>query len=212
MSEVIIRLKNKQILHGILNIPNNAHGIVIFVHGSGSGRFSPRNQFVANHFVKSGIATLLLDLLTKEEEIIDDQTRELRFNISFLAKRVVEVTEWVKENPETKNFKIGYFGASTGAAAALVAAHTEQDISAIVSRGGRPDLAKEVLPFIKAPSLFIVGGYDYEVIELNQFAFNLLKCVKKMEIVPKATHLFEEEGALEEVVTSSCEWFRKFLI
>lgn len=197
-------------LEGQLTLPLKAVGIVIFAHGSGSGRFSPRNQAVAKSLNKRGIGTLLCDLLTEKEAIEDEQTAALRFDIPMLADRVVKVTDWTMSRPETKNLSIGYFGASTGAAAALIAA-AQRDlfIKAVVSRGGRPDLAEEYLPRVKAPTLLIVGGNDEVVIELNKAAFSLLKCTKDIQIVPGATHLFEERGALEEVSRLAGDWFLK---
>ena len=190
-------------LKGILNLPKNAKSVVIFAHGSGSSRFSPRNNFVARILQKAGLGTLLFDLLTEEE----DSVYKTRFNIGLLAERLVAATKWFME--EHKTFKIGYFGASTGAAAALQAA-AEIRINAIVSRGGRPDLAKN-LDKVKAPTLLIVGGYDDVVIELNKKAHEKIKAKKKLVIVPEATHLFEEPGKLEEVSRLAKEWFVKYL-
>ena len=190
-------------LKGILDLPKNAKSVVIFAHGSGSGRFSPRNNFVARILQKAGLGTLLFDLLTEEE----DSVYKTRFNIGLLAERLVAATKWFME--EHKTFKIGYFGASTGAAAALQAA-AEIRINAIVSRGGRPDLAKN-LDKVKAPTLLIVGGYDDVVIELNKKAHEKIKAKKKLVIVPEATHLFEEPGKLEEVSRLAKEWFVKYL-
>ena len=190
-------------LKGILDLPKNAKSVVIFAHGSGSSRFSPRNNFVARILQKAGLGTLLFDLLTEEE----DSVYKTRFNIGLLAERLVAATKWFME--EHKTFKIGYFGASTGAAAALQAA-AEIRINAIVSRGGRPDLAKN-LDKVKAPTLLIVGGYDDVVIELNKKAHEKIKAKKKLVIVPEATHLFEEPGKLEEVSRLAKEWFVKYL-
>lgn len=202
---------HQALLEGNLYIPKQAKGIVLFAHGSGSSRFSPRNQLVAKFLQKNQFATLLIDLLTPEEEQIDEITRELRFDIDLLAERLMIITPWLKENPDTKHLSIGYFGASTGAAAALIAAaQKKQDIFAIVSRGGRPDLAGKFLPQVNAPTLLIVGGNDFEVIELNEEAYSLLNCKKKLEIVPGATHLFEEPGTLEEVAHLAYEWFSQF--
>ena len=190
-------------VEGILSLSKNSKGIVIFAHGSGSSRLSPRNNYVARVLQKSGLGTLLFDLLTEKE----DEVYETRFNIKLLAERLVAATKWfVKEH---KNIKIGYFGASTGAAAALEAA-VEMDVDAVVSRGGRPDMAKG-LERVKAPTLLIVGGYDDVVIELNRKAYKELKAEKKLEIVPEATHLFEEPGKLEEVARLAKEWFVKYL-
>lgn len=195
-------------LHGDLTIPKNAEGIVLFAHGSGSSRHSPRNKYVAQILQKTGLATLLIDLLTEEEEKVDDCTAHLRFDIGLLAKRLVDATNWITKNPDTKNLSIGYFGASTGAAAALAAAVDCPDIiKSIVSRGGRPDLAGPLLPRVRAPTLLIVGGNDSPVIEMNEEALNLLRIEKKMVIVPSATHLFEEPGTLEEVARLASDWF-----
>lgn len=209
--EISISLPDGKTIQGILTIPSNAKLIVIFAHGSGSGRFSKRNQFVAHHLVEKGMATLLLDLLTREEEIVDEITRELRFNISFLAQRLIDVTNWLSLYPETQSLKMAYFGASTGAAAALLAAsQLGEKIVALVSRGGRPDLATPVLAIVYTPTLLIVGGDDLDVIGLNQQAFDLLPGPKKLEIVPHATHLFEEPGTLEKVVWLAISWFQAY--
>jgi putative phosphoribosyl transferase len=207
MSEVQLQA-GRAVLSGNLNIPENANALVLFAHGSGSSRHSPRNQFVARTLNDVGLATLLFDLLTQEEEAIDTQTRELRFNIHFLAERLVHATKWAKQQEETRDLRIGYFGSSTGGAAALVAAvDIPQDIGAVVSRGGRPDLAGEALPKVKAPTLLIVGGNDDVVIELNEQARDRMRCEVKLEIVPGATHLFEEAGALEQVAKLANDWF-----
>lgn len=199
-------------LEGNLTIPQGAKGIVLFAHGSGSSRHSPRNRYVASVLQAAGLATLLIDLLTAEEEIIDMRTRHLRFDIDLLAKRLVGATDWLQQNPSTENLRIGYFGASTGAAAALVAAAERPEVvSAIVSRGGRPDLAGAALPRVKAPTLLIVGGYDYPVIEMNQSALAQLRTEKQLVIVPRATHLFEEPGALEQVARLATQWFERYL-
>ena len=208
------------ILEGNLTIPNttiDAKGTVIFAHGSGSSRHSPRNQYVAQVLNNAGIATLLIDLLTKEEEKIDDITREHRFNIRLLARRLLISTDWLSQYPKLQNLSIGYFGASTGAAAALVAASERTNaISAIVSRGGRPDLAgQEVLNHIQSPTLLIVGENDKQVIQLNKQAFvqlSKLEKKKKLVIVPGATHLFEEAGTLEEVARLASGWFECFFL
>jgi len=203
----------KVILEGDLSVPKDAAGIVVFAHGTGSSRFSPRNRYVAEVLQKAGLATLLMDLLTKEEEAEDMLTAQLRFDIGMLAKRVVDATEWLKRNTETKKLSIGYFGASTGAAAALIAAAQKPDhIQAVVSRGGRPDLAIPYLPKVKAPTLLIVGGDDDAVIGMNKEAMEHLNSIKKLEIVPGATHLFEEPGKLEEVARLAKEWFKKYLV
>lgn len=188
-------------LEGNLNIPEGARGIVIFVHGSGSSRHSPRNQYVADELRRAGLGTLLFDLLTIEEERIDMMTRHLRFDIELLSKRLIDVTGWVLNRPETRGLNIGYFGASTGAAAALIAAKEYATaVKAVVSRGGRPDLAESALIHVKAPTLLIVGGKDIQVIDLNKWALERIVALdKELKIVPGATHLFEEPGALEEV-------------
>jgi pimeloyl-ACP methyl ester carboxylesterase len=193
---------------GILSIPDGASGIVVFAHGSGSGRFSPRNNFVAAELQRGGIATLLIDLLTPEEEL----DRSNVFDIHLLAARLVDTTHWVRNEPRTAHLAIGYFGASTGAAAALVAAaEPNADIAAVVSRGGRPDLAGDALEHVRAPTLLIVGALDGPVISLNERAFERLKGEKEMEIVPGAGHVFEEPGTLEVVARLAREWFRRYL-
>jgi putative phosphoribosyl transferase len=211
--------EQQNIIEGDLTIPNStidAKGIVIFAHGSGSSRHSPRNQYVAQVLNNAGIATLLIDLLTKEEEKIDDITREHRFNISLLARRLLVSTDWVVQYPRIRNLNIGYFGASTGAAAALVAASERPNvISAVVSRGGRPDLAgQQVLNRIQAPTLLIVGENDKQVIHLNENALKQLSSLekKKIVIIPGATHLFEEPGTLEEVARRASGWFECFFL
>lgn len=199
-------------LNGNLVLPKDAKGIILFAYGAGSSRFSPRERYVAGEFNKDGFATLLMDLLTQEEEEIDNQTREFRFDIPLLAERLVGATEWLKKNPSTKKLPIGLFGASTGAAACLIAAAKLPDYAkAVISRGGRPDLAMEHLTKVKAPTLLIVGGEDTEVIELNKIALKELKCEKKLEIIPGATHLFEESGKLEKVAQLAAKWFLKHL-
>lgn len=193
---------------GTLTIPQDAASIVIFAHGSGSSRHSPRNQYVAKVLQDENMATLLMDLFTQEEESEDLSTRELRFNIPFLAERLLRVTEWIEEHEETHSHELAYFGASTGAAAALIAAAEKGDaIKSVVSRGGRPDLAGSSLSKVKAPTLLIVGGDDFGVIELNEQAFDLLECEKRLEVVPGATHLFEEAGTLEEAGRLAKLWF-----
>ncbi len=195
-------------LEGMLAIPDGAKGLVIFVHGAGSSRLSPRNNFVAEELQKVGLGTLLFDLLTEEE----DEIYENRFDIPLLADRLNAVTEWIKKQKEVKNLNIGYFGASTGAAAAIIgAADIGPDIKAVVSRGGRPDLAGDSLPKIQSPTLLIVGGDDDEVIGLNQEAYDMMNCKKELKIVPGATHLFEEPGTLEEAAGLAAEWFKKYL-
>jgi putative phosphoribosyl transferase len=194
-----------------LHVPENARGLVLFAHGSGSGRHSPRNQLVAKFLNDHEIATLLMDLLTSEEEEADIETRALRFDIPFLAQRLLEATKWASQHSPISNLPFGYFGASTGAAAALVAsAETEQKIKAVVSRGGRPDLAGQVLPRIQCPTLLIVGEKDFGVLELNREAYALLSCEKKLEIIPNATHLFEELGTLEDAAQRACHWFERY--
>ena len=199
-------------VEGTLTKPPGAKGVVLFAHGSGSSRFSPRNQYVAKEFNKAKIATLLFDLLTQEEEEIDVVTAEYRFNITLLADRLVGVTEWLRNDLLTKTLAFGYFGASTGAAAALIAATKRpNDIVAVVSRGGRPDLAGEYLPSVVAPTLLLVGGLDTEVIELNRLAMNKMINEKKLVIIPGATHLFDEPGTLEQVSKISADWFLRYL-
>ncbi len=219
-SGVRIKINQKDVIEGDLILPTSgttAKGIVIFAHGSGSSRHSPRNKYVAHVLNDVGLATLVVDLLTLEEGAVDNLTKEHRFNIALLANRLISCTDWTLQNPELKNLKIGYFGASTGAAAALVAAAARPNvISVIVSRGGRPDLAgKEVLDQIEAPTLLIVGGNDKTVIELNQDALKMLTRIekkKKLILIPNATHLFEEEGALEEVARRASGWFECFFL
>ena len=202
----------KAVINGNLTVPYGAKGIVLFAHGSGSSRFSTRNTHVAREINQAGIATLLIDLLTKEEEAVDEFTGEFRFNIDLLAQRLIHATEWVKKNPDTKSLAVGYFGASTGAAAALIAAaKLPEQVKAVVSRGGRPDLAGEHLPNVKAPTLLIVGGDDTEVLELNKQASQQMRSDRKIVVVPGATHLFEEPGKLEEVARLAISWFSKHL-
>lgn len=205
---------------GDLIIPAKAKGAVIFAHGSGSSRFSPRNKFVAAELNKAGIATLLIDLLTRDEEAEDALTAKLRFNIELLTERLISATHWLEQYKTTEKFNasatlsidIGYFGASTGAAGALVAASKLTGIiKAVVSRGGRPDLAGLALPFVKAPTLLIVGEEDPVVIDLNESALKELNTEKKLVVIPKATHLFEEPGALEKVAGLAAGWFLKYL-
>lgn len=209
--EVLIECPpEKTRLKGFLSVPEGAEKIVVFAHGSGSGRHSPRNQYVASVLNQRKIGTLLLDLLTPEEDLIDESTREFRFNIPLLAKRLIGTTAWIQKLFSINPLKIGFFGASTGSAAALIAAESLRDsIFAIVSRGGRPDLALDHLPQIKAPTLLIVGGNDFGVIELNETAFEAMKCIKRLEIIPGATHLFEEAGALEKVAEIAASWFEE---
>jgi putative phosphoribosyl transferase len=198
----------RAVLSGNLNIPEGAAALVLFAHGSGSSRHSPRNQFVARTLNDAGLATLLFDLLTQHEEAIDMRTGEHRFNIGLLAERLVDATSWAKQQKQTRDLRIGYFGSSTGGGAALVAAvEMPKDVGAIVSRGGRPDLAGDALPKVQAPTLLIVGGNDDIVIELNEMARDRMRCEVKLEIVPGATHLFEEPGALEKVAKLASDWF-----
>jgi pimeloyl-ACP methyl ester carboxylesterase len=194
-------------LDGALGIPAGAAGVVLFAHGSGSSRLSPRNTYVAGALRRARIATLLFDLLT-EREAAD---RANVFDIDFLAQRLRDATEWVRQHPPSRQLQIGYFGASTGAAAALVAASTDAAVSAVVSRGGRPDLAAPALPKVTAPTLLIVGGEDRAVIGMNESAFAQLRCVKELRIVPGASHLFEEPGTLEEVTRLATDWFSRYL-
>ncbi|HEY7065311.1 MAG TPA: dienelactone hydrolase family protein [Chloroflexota bacterium] len=199
-------------LEGNLNVPDGSRGIVLFAHGSGSSRHSPRNRYVAAVLQEAGLATLLVDLLTPEEEAVDVRTAHLRFDIGLLAERLVGATEWLGRQPETQNLRVGYFGASTGGGAALVAAARHPDrVDAVVSRGGRPDLAGPALPQVRAPTLLIVGGHDYPVIDMNRAALAQLRVEKRLEIVPGATHLFEEPGALEAVARLAREWFVEHL-
>jgi len=200
-------------LDGDLDIPEGARGIVLFAHGSGSSRHSPRNRYVARVLRDAGLATLLMDLLTQEEEVVDMRTGAVRFDIGLLAERVVGATDWVAEAQETADLPIGYFGASTGAAAALVAAAARPErVGAVVSRGGRPDLAGPALSRVRAPTLLIVGGLDGPVIELNRQALAQLGAAEKqLVIIPGATHLFEEPGALEEVARLAADWMIQHL-
>lgn len=207
MNEVHIAA-GRATLEGNLTIPDGAAALVLFAHGSGSSRHSSRNQFVARQLNDARLATLLFDLLTPEEEAIDLRTREHRFNIGLLAERLVHATRWAQQQEQTRDLRIGYFGSSTGGAAALVAAaEISQDIRAVISRGGRPDLAGEALPKVRTPTLLIVGGNDDTVIELNEQARDRMRCDVKLEIVPGATHLFEEPRALEKVAQLASDWF-----
>jgi putative phosphoribosyl transferase len=200
-------------LEGELRLPQGARGVVLFAHGSGSSRHSPRNRYVATLLNEAKLATLLLDLLTPAEEAIDARTAQLRFDIGLLAERLIGATDWLTEQPATRALRIGYFGASTGAAAALVAAAERPGIvGAVVSRGGRPDLAGPALAHVRAPTLLIVGGDDPQVIELNRQALAALPCVKQLVIIPGATHLFEEPGALEQVARLARQWFERCLV
>jgi putative phosphoribosyl transferase len=211
MTEVQIPA-GRAVLSGSLTIPENAVALVLFAHGSGSSRHSPRNQFVARTLNRADLGTLLFDLLTPEEETLDIYTREHRFNIVLLAERLVQATNWAKQQDQTRDLRIGYFGSSTGGAAALVAAaELSQDVAAVVSRGGRPDLAGDALPKVQAPTLLIVGGNDDIVIDLNEMARDRMRCEVKLEIIPGATHLFEEPGALEQVAKLASDWFAKHI-
>ena len=197
-------------LNGDLSIPVGAQSVVLFAHGSGSSRHSPRNQFVARTIREAGVGTLLFDLLTKAEEAVDVHTAHLRFDIGLLAERLIDATYWVKGEFDYLN--VGYFGSSTGGGAALVAAAELGDsVGAVVSRGGRPDLAGDALPNVKAPTLLIVGGLDYPVIEMNKSALARMRCEKELKIVPGATHLFQEPGTLQEVARLAADWFQRHL-
>jgi putative phosphoribosyl transferase len=195
-------------LEGDLQVPDHATGVVLFAHGSGSGRHSARNRFVAGELQAAGLATLLLDLLTPAEEAVDQHTAHLRFDIPLLAERLVAATRWLGDEPVTRALPVGYFGASTGGGAALVAAAAEPErVGAVVSRGGRPDLAGDALSRVRAPTLLIVGGRDYTVLEFNRAAMARMRTEVRLEIVPGATHLFEEPGALEIVAHLARDWF-----
>ncbi len=195
-------------LEGDLTLPADALGLVAFAHGSGSSRFSSRNRYVAEVLQEGRLGTLLFDLLTADENTIDEMTRELRFDIPLLARRLVGAVDWLGDQPETRELRLGLFGASTGAAAALIAAAERPEaVAAVVSRGGRPDLAMEHLPRVRAPTLLIVGGLDVPVIDMNRQAAAALTCEQELEIVPGATHLFEEPGKLEAVAALARDWF-----
>jgi putative phosphoribosyl transferase len=199
-------------LEGNLNVPEGARGVVLFAHGSGSGRHSPRNRYVARELRRAGLGTLLIDLLTPDEEEIDLRTRHLRFDIGMLAQRLVGATDWLKGEPDTRTLRVSYFGASTGAGAALVAAaERPEEVGAVVSRGGRPDLAGDALGCVRAPTLLIVGENDVPVIRMNREAMEQMHVEKELEIVPGASHLFEEPGALEEVAQLAADWFIRHL-
>ncbi len=199
-------------LNGDLSVPPNAVGVVLFAHGSGSSRHSPRNRYVAGVLRQAALATLLLDLLTTREERVDVETAALRFDIGLLARRLVGASEWLAREPATRALSLGYFGASTGGGAALVAAAQRPDaVRAVVSRGGRPDLAGEALAGVRAPTLLIVGGRDLPVIDMNRSAMARMTAVTRLEIVPGATHLFEEPGALEQVAALARDWFLRHL-
>ena len=210
-SDVIVQAEKAQ-LEGNLALPEGANAIVLFAHGSGSSRHSPRNRSVATALNEAGLATLLFDLLTPDEERIDQQTRAFRFDIDLLANRLTGAIDWVDSQAPLRDLRIGLFGASTGAAAALIAAaHRPEAVGAVVSRGGRPDLAGEALARVRSPTLLIVGGQDSTVISLNRTAGERLMAQNQLAIVPGATHLFEESGALEEVTRLACGWFKQHL-
>jgi len=205
--ELLVRL-GPTTLQGIVDIPEDAVGIVVFAHGSGSSRWSPRNQSVARSLQRGRLGTMLMDLLTEDE----DQRYSRRFDIPFLAERLGRITEWLRERIAGTSLRIGYFGASTGAAAALRAATGQGgSVAAIVSRGGRPDLADDILPEVEAPTLFIVGGNDEPVLSLNAAAYQRLRCPRELSVIPGATHLFEEPGALDDVARRAADWFRRYL-
>ena len=200
-------------LEGNLSVPEGAGGVVLFAHGSGSSRHSPRNRYVARLLNEAKLATLLIDLLTSDEEAIDLRTAHLRFDIGFLAERLLGATDWLTLHPDARDLGVGYFGASTGAGAALLAAaERPRVVRAVVSRGGRPDLAEPALAYVRAPTLLIVGENDVPVIELNRTALAQLRCEKQLVIVPGATHLFEEPGAMDEVARLAREWFERHLM
>jgi putative phosphoribosyl transferase len=213
MSETVVRLPVGTVeLAGDLAVPAGARGVVLFAHGSGSGRHSPRNRLVAAALQQAGLATLLLDLLTAEEEAVDRDRAELRFDIALLAGRLEAAMDWLADDPRTAPLPVGLFGASTGAAAALVAAGDRpQRVAAVVSRGGRPDLAGPSLGLVRAPTLLLVGGNDRIVLELNRSAAGELRAEHRLEVVPGASHLFEEPGALERVAALAGDWFRRWL-
>ena len=213
VEHTLVKVKVDSVLaEGILSVPNEARGVVLFAHGSGSTHRSPRNRAVADLLNEGGLATLLIDLLTEDEQQVDLQTAHLRFDIPFLAGRLTEIAGWLRDHPELRKLPLGLFGASTGAAAALMtAAERPNDVRAVVSRGGRPDLALDALPRVQAPTLLIVGGADTAVIELNRRAMARMHCVHEMQIIPGATHLFEEKGALDQVAALATDWFLRFL-
>jgi putative phosphoribosyl transferase len=213
VNEVTVDVGESIAAGAFLTVPEKATGLVIFAHGSGSSRHSPRNRFVADELVAGGIATLLLDLLTPQEEYVDMTTAHLRFDIGLLARRLTGATSWALGHPRLRALRLGYFGASTGAAAALVAAAALPDeIAAVVSRGGRPDLAGESLSEVRAPTLLIVGGDDRVVLDLNRQASAMMRAERELAVIPGATHLFEEPGALEEVARLSRDWFLHYLM
>jgi pimeloyl-ACP methyl ester carboxylesterase len=206
-------LSGEAVLEGELNVPVGAQGVVLFAHGSGSSQHSPRNQYVAQIIREANVGTLLFDLLTREEEEVDKGTRHLRFDINLLARRLVDVTNWIKREADLWHLRVGYFGSSTGGGAALVAAaELGEAVSAVVSRGGRPDLAgSNALQRVNAPTLLIIGGFDEPVIKMNEEAYAWLRCEKELKIVPNASHLFEEPGKLEEVAQLAAAWFGRYL-
>lgn len=212
--EPLGEIKDRIFLRGELHIPQSSEGIIVFAHGSGSSRNSPRNQSVSEKLNDDRLATLRLDLLTAEEERVDNKTRQFRFDIGLLSGRLISAIDWIGNNPATKNLIVGLFGASTGAAAALVAAAKRPDIGAIVSRGGRPDLAgKDILKLVQVPTLLLVGDNDPEVLELNESALKDINAEKKkLTIIPGATHLFEEPGKLEQVARIASGWFRCYFL
>jgi pimeloyl-ACP methyl ester carboxylesterase len=213
MQETVFIPTGAVALQGDLTIPERATGIVLFAHGSGSSRHSPRNLFVAGVLQQSGLATLLTDLLTEGEEEAERLTRHLRFDIDLLTARLCDAIDWLTEHPSTRLLPLGLFGASTGAAAALLAAAQRPErVGAVVSRGGRPDLAGAALARVQAPTLLIVGARDEIVIELNEEALQQLRCDKELHLIPGATHLFEEPGALEEVAQLANDWFARYLV
>jgi putative phosphoribosyl transferase len=205
-TDVVVELENAR-LDALLSVPADARAVVLFAHGSGSGRASPRNAMVAHVLENAGLATLLVDLLTTDEQAQDARTGLLRFDIDLLADRVLGTSQWLHARPVSSALALGYFGASTGAAAALHAASENHDVFAVVSRGGRPDLARDCLKAVRAPSLLIVGGDDVPILPLNDEACRLLGASAQLVVVPGATHLFEEPGALEQVARLSCDWF-----
>ncbi len=205
-TDVVVELEDAR-LDAVLSVPVAARGVVLFAHGSGSGRTSPRNMLVAHALEGAGLATLLVDLLTADEQEEDARTGLLRFDIDLLGARVLGASQWLRQRPVSSALALGYFGASTGAAAALHAASELRDVFAVVSRGGRPDLARDCLKSVRAPSLLIVGGEDVPIIPLNEEACEILGPIATLVVIPGATHLFEEPGALEEVARLSCDWF-----
>jgi putative phosphoribosyl transferase len=209
-TDVVVELDDAR-LDALLSVPDPARGLVLFAHGSGSGRASPRNALVAHALEDAGLATLLVDLLTADEQADDARTGLLRFDIELLAARVLGTSQWVRERPASSALALGYFGASTGAAAALHAASKLRDVFAVVSRGGRPDLARDCLKSVRAPTLLIVGGDDVPIIPLNEEACRMLGASAQLVSIPGATHLFEERGALEQVCRLSCDWFLNHL-